>query len=226
MLIRACMQALTAIYGFAICFFGGHFAVSLAAAEAFRVSGGERVNLAIQDLYSDFLLVSKQIKADSKKDDDADGVADVDQISAEKLISRRVLIVLKNVNPDRCMQAIGALAQAFAGVIATLKVQFAKTVALAVSISDQLRKPAGLLFTPMLASLIPPDYHHWVSPMITIACKIVGMWVAWLLARVMATYHSSMIGGLMCARALFGLAKKHSIIQVLSLALSLALNLF
>ena len=33
-------QAITVLYGLALCFFGGHFAVSLAAMEAFRVSGG------------------------------------------------------------------------------------------------------------------------------------------------------------------------------------------
>lgn len=56
------------------------------------------------------------------------GVADVDQLSGQQLISRKLAIVLRNVNPDRCLQAIGALAQAFAGVVATLKLQFARTV--------------------------------------------------------------------------------------------------
>uniref|UniRef100_A0A6T8HJ76 Uncharacterized protein n=1 Tax=Hemiselmis andersenii TaxID=464988 RepID=A0A6T8HJ76_HEMAN len=208
-------QAITALYGLVLCFFGGHYTVTLAAVEAFRVSGGERVTQCIRDIWTDITNVRIANAADNKKDDDHDGKLDVDQLSSDKaLLSRKIGLVLRTVDPDRVIQALGGLAQAFAGVLATLKVQFARTVALAVSISDNLRKPAGVLLTPVLAALIPPEYHHWVSPIISIACKVVGMWVAWLLARIIATCHASMIGGLMAARAAMGLANQMGWVKV------------
>jgi len=208
-------QAITALYGLALCFFGGHYTVTLAAAEAFRVSGGERVTQCLRDLWTDIERVKVANAADNKKDDDHDGRLDVDQLASDKaLLTRKLAVVLRTVDPDRVVQALGGLAQAFAGVLATLKVQFARTVALAISISDNLRKPAAMLLTPVLAALIPPEYHHWVSPIITVSVKLAGMTIAWMLSRIIATCHSSMIGGLMASRALLSLASQQGWVKV------------
>ncbi|KAJ1467634.1 hypothetical protein T484DRAFT_1858135, partial [Baffinella frigidus] len=75
---------------------------------------------------------------------------------------------------------------ALAGVLATLKLQFARTVAIAVSISDNLRKPAGILLTPALAAAMPIEYQHWISPSINLVCKMLAMTVAWMLTRIIA----------------------------------------
>mmetsp|Transcript_2144 Transcript_2144/g.5427 ORF Transcript_2144/g.5427 Transcript_2144/m.5427 type:complete len:375 (-) Transcript_2144:57-1181(-) len=201
-------DVLDVLYGGVLIFFGGSFTATLAAAEAFRVSGGDRVYASLQDLYLDFEAVKIANAIDNKKDDDGDGTADVDQIDSKALASRKMGIVLKSVNPERIMTALGGLAQALAGVLATLKLQFARTVAIAVSISDNLRKPAGILLTPALAAAMPIEYQHWISPSINLVCKMLAMTVAWMLTRIIAACHSSMLGGLLASRALLRIAQR------------------
>jgi hypothetical protein len=44
------------------------------------MSGGERVQSSLVDLYADYMLYREAELEDNKKDDDGDGVADVKQI--------------------------------------------------------------------------------------------------------------------------------------------------
>ena len=161
-------------------------AQTIAAAETFRVSGGDRVQTALAHLWDDLKAVHRANVMDNKKDDDGDGVADVDQISKQALMTRKAALVLKTVNPNRLLQATGALAQAFAGVCATLKLQFAKVISVAVSISDNVRPLLLQFLAPALVSVIPCDFHHWIFPVIDVMAKVLGMSLAWFLFRVIA----------------------------------------
>jgi hypothetical protein len=110
----------TALYGFALSFFGGSFPVAIAvitiyiaidfglsqavitvliqAAEAFRVSGWDRLVTCITDVNEDFQLLLKASEEDDKKDDDKDGIADVDQMVRGP--RRRVTAPIKLRAPD------------------------------------------------------------------------------------------------------------------------------
>ncbi len=48
--------------------------------EALRVSGGDRVVACLTDMYGEYQLFLEAEKEDNKKDDDKDGIADVDQL--------------------------------------------------------------------------------------------------------------------------------------------------
>mmetsp|Transcript_56840 Transcript_56840/g.83401 ORF Transcript_56840/g.83401 Transcript_56840/m.83401 type:complete len:375 (+) Transcript_56840:40-1164(+) len=196
------LNIIEAIYGLALCFFGGLYPLTIAAGETFRVSGGDRVQNCLSLLWTDLRAVHQANMLDNKKDDDGDGIADIDQISQQELMTRKMALVLKTVNPNRILQASGGLAQAFAGVCATLKLQFARVISLAVSISDSIRPLLVQFLAPALVAVIPSDYHHWIFPMIDVTCKIIGGSIAWFLFRILAAVHSGILGGLMCARAL------------------------
>ncbi len=49
--------------------------------EALRVSGGDRVVACLTDMYGEYQLFLEAEEEDNKKDDDNDGVADVDQMA-------------------------------------------------------------------------------------------------------------------------------------------------
>ena len=195
------INIIEAIYGLALCFFGGLYPLTIAAGETFRVSGGDRVVSCLTLIWTDLKAVHEANMLDNKKDDDNDGIADVDQISKQELATRKIALVLKTVNPNRVLQASGGLAQAFAGVCATLKLQFARVISLAISISDSIRPVMVQFVAPALIAVIPSDYHHWIFPMIDVACKAIGASIAWFLFRVLAAVHSGIIGWLACARA-------------------------
>lgn len=46
--------------------------------EAFRLCGWERTQGAIEDIYEESVNILKQLKIDDEKDEDGDGVKDVD----------------------------------------------------------------------------------------------------------------------------------------------------
>jgi len=78
---------------------------------------------------------------------------------------------------------------------------FARVTSLAISISDSIRPVMVQFVAPALIAVIPSDYHHWIFPMIDVACKAIGASIAWFLFRVLAAVHSGIIGWLACARA-------------------------
>jgi hypothetical protein len=71
-----------AIIGLIICFFGGLYPTLFAAAEAFRLCGWERTQGAIMDIYTETVTILEQSKKDDELDEDGDGVADVNDLSA------------------------------------------------------------------------------------------------------------------------------------------------
>jgi hypothetical protein len=178
------------------------------------VSGGDQIVACITDINEDFQLVLKASEDDDKKDDDKDGIADVDQLDSKALLSRKMHLFMVTVNPDRLLHAIGGIGQACAGALAVVKVEFARTVALAVSIADNIKKPAGLIMTPVLARVLPVEYHKWINPMVTTTCRVVAMSIAWYIQRVLSTVHSAMLGGLIAGRAILRMLNERKLINL------------
>ena len=58
------------------------------------MSGGDRVQSALIDLYTDYELYRQAEEEDNKKDDNKDGIADVDQMVRAPHMPRCVLILL------------------------------------------------------------------------------------------------------------------------------------
>lgn len=84
-LVEACLVAcriyeklpknvVTMILGLAFCFFGGFFAVTFAAIEAFKEIGGDDVRSAIDSLKRDIRLVLFASKKDDDEDKDGNGI--------------------------------------------------------------------------------------------------------------------------------------------------------
>ncbi|CAN0019210.1 unnamed protein product [Ectocarpus fasciculatus] len=196
------VNVLGMIYGLVMCFFGGFFHVTIAAIEAFNMTGGEKVMLCVHDLKQDIKALHYASKEDDKRDDDHDGIPDVKQISPEKLLTRKTALALRVVNPDRATNAITGIWQGYMGVLVVLKFRFAKVIALAVSIGNNLRPIVAKIFGPALAFVIPREYHQWIAPMINYFCKFVAMTVAWWIQRLISTVQSAIKGGLLFSRSL------------------------
>lgn len=64
------------IFGAALCFFGGTYVASIAAIEAFRQMGWERVSTEMAVVAAQAKLVADASEKDDKVDADGDGVAD------------------------------------------------------------------------------------------------------------------------------------------------------
>ncbi|KAG5184950.1 hypothetical protein JKP88DRAFT_348379 [Tribonema minus] len=201
------------LLGLAFTFFGGLFAVTFAAIEAFRELGGSDVYTALEDLKIDFDIVQTANKKDDEVDDNKNGIKDVKEIPSHQLVSRKLLLVLRSVDPDRVNHAMAGLYKGFTGVLVVLRFRFARVIALAVSIADHMRPLASRILAPPLAFLIPKEYHKWISTMINVLCRTVATTIAWKIQRVLSTIQSAIKGGLMFARALVRFLHENRIIS-------------
>ena len=131
-------------FGAALCFFGGTFVASIAAIEAFRLMGWQTVYGELRIVLAECSKVQRASLKDDELDEDADGVADVDQLPPHALATRKIVVAMRTVaDPDRLQTAVGALWASYLAVLATLKMEFAQTTAIAMGLVEivQYRTP-------------------------------------------------------------------------------------
>ena len=215
---------LTGLYGLAMCFFGGYFALGIAAVEAFHQTGSAKhVLKCVGDLRVEFGRLKKANSADNKVDDDNDGIPDVQQIDAKALAMRKLGLAMRVVNPDRVSKAFGGVYQGFIAMVAIMQLRFARTIALAMGIADVLHNTAHAHLEPTLVRLFPDAYSHWVEFAALYMCKCIALSVAWTIQRVISAVHSAIKGGAMAVGALAELAHERKMIKEVPPAATLAL---
>ena len=127
---------MSAITGLGLTFFGGAYCASIAAVEAFKMAGWERTKAALQVIYVDCVAVYDAHMADEAKDDDNDGKKDVQSLSGNALLSRKLAVAALAVkDPEQLSQAIGGMYTSWLAVQTVLRLEFAKTITLGVSIA-------------------------------------------------------------------------------------------
>lgn len=184
-------------FGVILMLFGGYFMTLIACIEAYRISGWEATQEALKVLYSDYCRVKEASDKDDLVDDDGDGVADVLQISKNELVTRKLKVFAKSTNPEEVSKALGSIYTGVIAMMATLKMQFARTVALGVAIGDVFSRVSIKFLHAPLAAVIPKDYHRWIDVVIRYICKSAGISIAWTLQRILSAFHSALRGAQM-----------------------------
>ena len=87
-------------------------------------------------------------------------------------------------------------------VLAVLTIQFARTIALALTISDFVKKMTDRLVLPIVRRATPKDYQKWCPVLIDWFTKGIGVSIAWRIQEVISAFTSACAGGLIMARAL------------------------
>mmetsp|Transcript_13523 Transcript_13523/g.26629 ORF Transcript_13523/g.26629 Transcript_13523/m.26629 type:complete len:480 (+) Transcript_13523:55-1494(+) len=195
-----------ATLGVLMCFFGGFFPATIAAFEAWQLCGGKEALAACKKLYGEFNKIKDASKKDDDIDADQDGVPDVLQIEAKALLQRKMKLAVQTVEPATINEALSCIFTGWAGVMAVLKIKFAKTVTLGHMIGEQLYKVA-IQAEPVMGSAVPEEYHTWVPICTKWFCKAVAISIAWWIQRVISAAHSAIRGGVMCTRYLLQFAK-------------------
>jgi len=172
--------------GFMLIFFGGFFIVTVALVEAFKQGGSEA-------LFENLGKLSKQIKAvqhanaeDDKKDEDGDGIPDVLQITKDQLAQRKLRVALTAMDPIIVQSAFGNLWTATLSACASVKLQFARTIALGVSIGNYLNRPITRYIIPLIESFTDKTYHKWYPVVSSYVCRMVGASIAFQIQRILS----------------------------------------
>lgn len=182
------------IMGVCICFFGGVFPATIAAFEAWRLCGGVEAIEHCKKLLAECQKVVEASKEDDLVDADGDGVADVNQTSGKALLARKVSVALKTVDPEHISQAITGIYTGWIGVLAVLKIQFAKAVTLGEVIGQRMYDIAKK-GEPAIEAVFPADYHKWIPSIVRWTCKAIAISIVWWVQRICSAVHSAIRGG-------------------------------
>jgi len=191
-----------ALVGFCMCFFGGVFPGTIAAYEAWSLCGGKEAVASLQELYGEFEKVMEANKKDEADDKDGDGKPDIDALDPKELVIHKTKLVLQTVDPTKVSKQVSLLYTGWIGVLATLKIKFAKTVTLGVAIGEKLYGPTEHYVQPIVTKMVEEEYQQWVPVVLKWMCKAVAVSIAWWIQRVISAFHSCIKGGLMFGREL------------------------
>lgn len=183
-----------ACVGFLVCFFGGIFPATIAAAEAWRMCGGTEAWAQVTVLFQEFMKVQDASKEDDAKDEDKNGKKDTAEMTSNQLVQHKVLLAMRVLDPERCSSALTCLYTGWIGVLAILKIKFARTITLGEVIGEAIHKPVSRV-EPSIKALVPEEYQKWVPVVCRWTCKFVAVSIAWFLTRVIAAFHSAIRGG-------------------------------
>ena len=200
------MNVLTMIFGVALCFFGGTYVASIAAIEAARQLGWQKVVTEVTVVREQLQIVYAASAEDDKVDEDGDGVADVDQLEATELAQRKLRVAMKAVTePNRLQEAFGALFASYLAVLATLRLEFARTTAFALGIVETVKVPIVRLMSPVVVAILaaaPPDMKldaeatvGWAITIVESALTLFAVIFAWYLQMIISAFYAGLRGG-------------------------------
>jgi len=200
------MNLINIIFGVGLCFFGGVYFTSIAAIEAARQFGGADMWEHLRICWEEGSQVAAASVEDDKVDANKNNIPDVEEMSTNELINHKAMVAMKAVkDPHRLQQAIISLMQVYLAVIAILKVKFAKTVAIALGIAENLSLPITRMLGPLLCSVMGPDLNHWVPTIIDTTVKFIAVWFATYIQSIISAFYSGLKGGKMVAEGIFNI---------------------
>jgi hypothetical protein len=197
------------LIGSILCFFGGFYPTVFAALQAAEHGGLVTLRKSLGALSDEVVIIVNESKKDDKVDDDGDGVPDTEQISSKALMKRKVKLVLTKMNPEKVNTAIASMYKVWISVLAVLKIQFARTIALALTISHFFQNFINRFIVPIVNKATPNEYKQWVPVLSDWMCKSIGIGIAWKIQTIINAFTSSLVGGLMMSRAVLVILAKH-----------------
>lgn len=204
-------NAANCLWGLGVCFYGGRYPLALAAVEAWKMSGGNDIDAALVTIRTNANQVLKANEEEEARRSAA-GEAKEDE-DGKSLLARKTSLVLRAVEPEEVSEAVAKLWTGSMGVLAALKLKFARTTALAHAIGDGVRPLARKLLGPTMVYLTPKEHRKWVSPTLNALCKILGLTIAWKLTRGLSIVQSGMNGGLLASRSGLALLSERGLVN-------------
>jgi len=201
------IDLLNSLAGLGLAFCGGAYCTSIAAVEAFRMSGWETTRSYLLDVKQEVATVWAAHAKDNAKDADGNQKSDVAELLAKgeyfELLKRKLAVTAAAIqDPSKLALTLGGLYTAWLAVQGTLRLEFAKTITLGLAIAELAQPTAQKLLIPLLSHVVPPEYHHWLPVAIHSAAKALGVAVAWRLQVIVSSVHLALRGGMLCARSL------------------------
>mmetsp|Transcript_17699 Transcript_17699/g.21229 ORF Transcript_17699/g.21229 Transcript_17699/m.21229 type:complete len:404 (+) Transcript_17699:186-1397(+) len=195
-------QYLPILFGLKLCFYGGHIPATIAAAEAFRLAGSDKLMSSVRAMEQEFQNAFNRIKEDSLVDADGNGICDVYEMKPSERLFRRMSLVFESCDPNKAGAAIEGLITGMGAVIAALRLKFAESAAIGSVIGDRFTAVTSQFVEPQLKLAIQSKYHHWIQLIIKYTCQTLGAGAAFFLHRVMSTFYGGIKGSQILTHAI------------------------
>ncbi len=125
-------------------------------------------------------LIVAANEEDDKVDANKDGIADVEQMEPAELAQHKLFLAMSVVKePAKLKEAWGALFTAYLAVLATLRLEFARTTAFALGIVEMAKFPIVRTFSPMLTAALGQKLSHWTETIIESTLTFLAVVFAW-----------------------------------------------
>jgi len=196
------------LIGAVMCFFGGFYPTVFAALQAAEHGGLITLRKALGALTEEMMVIIEENKKDDAVDADGDGVVDAKQIDGRELLKRKVKLVLKKINPEKVNDAIASMYKVWISVLAVLTIQFARTIALSLTISAFAKRVTDRFLLPIVKTATPKEYQQWCPIILGWFCKSIGISIAWKIQTIISAFTSALAGGLIMSRALLQIRSK------------------
>jgi hypothetical protein len=201
-------QYITLALGLFMCFFGGAYMLLIAAYEAVRLTVWQRLSASIKVLYSNYKKAQLASKKDDEIDADNNGVADVTEIGKDELMTRKILVFARAVDPDETVEAATALWTGFLTVLATMRLKLAQCITFGYAMGNTAFEAVGPAVQEGLHNALPPEFKKWAPRLTKQGFAFVGIIIAFMFQRVITAFHSAVQGGSIAVQAAIKLAKK------------------
>ena len=204
------MDAIIAQIGLIYAFAGGYYPTLFAAVQAAQHCGYQNMITAIQVLVDEATtaLQACDFSSSIKFTSSTQPQAPFNRKRAREIFTEKTKIVLATIDPVRINEAIAAIYTTWMSISIVLEREFARTIALSITIAESIQPIVSLLLNKPLQLCISMSYYKWIPIIIGWVCKAMAMSLAWRIQRVLTAYTSAIAGGLMCARALCRIVHK------------------
>eukprot|EP00756_Hemistasia_phaeocysticola_P006270 Hpha_TRINITY_DN13755_c1_g1::TRINITY_DN13755_c1_g1_i1::g.142487::m.142487 len=207
----ASSEVIYALVGLALCFFGGSFVATIAAVEAFKLYGWDTCHAQMRCLWADYRIMRARARRKAIEEGrQPAGFPNVEQVFADDItISQRIAMFGACIrDPEKLSKALTGLYTGLLGVITTLRVQFARTIALGASIAGMVHERIEPHVLPHIKQVMKPEHQQWAPTLLQWICHFVAISLAWQVQMIISAVQSAMRGGLMFSRHAFRFARR------------------
>jgi hypothetical protein len=215
-------------FGLVLLFFGGHFAMSIAAWTALKVSSLKTMQQSWAKLKTNYqsamMAAQEDEAARAVLDTDGDGKVSAKEAAsavrsfmgasaADKMKTLNNLrAILIAVDPHEVMNGMVGIWTAICSVVAALRSSMAAAIAMGVSLGETLRIQGYKYVKPLIDRQEDKDMKRWAEFGYGFVCKSIAIAVAFALARMVSAFHSAVKGGQIIANILFRFMSKKGLL--------------
>ena len=191
-------------------FFGGQFALTIMAIQAFQLTGSVVIEKSLAQLKEQFREAIQKFQKDPDArelfDANNDGVITMDEVTQAVMASingetssvrdknrKVVAICMRCIDPQRLSEAASGFMMGSLAIIATLRSKMAKCVAIGTRIGQHISEFLTAKTQKQLYATYP-DHTKWVDIGLKSGSAVIGIIVSFLLTKVINAFNCALQG--------------------------------